>query len=112
MHKTIYKILTYLALALLLSPVVAQDAMLPFGETVGQWVHFDRAALWVLLAVALAVLVAGRGRRMPEFPAVLSLALMTWGGVEAVIGLRQLLPVQRNKIFTITQFRTAFLHFF
>ena len=90
MHKTIYKILTYLALALLLSPVVAQDAMLPSGETVGQWAHFDRAALWALLAVALAVLVAGRGRRMPEFPAVLSLALMTWGGVEAIIGLRQL----------------------
>ena len=90
MHKTIYKILTYLALALLLSPVVAQDAMLPSGETVGQWAHFDRAALWALLAVALAVLAAGRGRRMPEFPAVLSLALMTWGGVEAIIGLRQL----------------------
>ena len=88
--QTITKILTYLALALLLSPVVAQDAMLPSGETVGRWVHFDRAALWALLAVALAVLVAGRGRRMPEFPAVLSLALMTWGGVEAVIGLRQL----------------------
>ena len=85
----IKRVWAYLFLVLLLSLVTAQDAMLPSGETVGQWAHFDRMALWALCLVLL-VLLAGRKGQMPDFPAVLSFALMTWGGVEAVIGLRQL----------------------
>ena len=76
----IKRVWAYLFLVLLLSLVTAQDAMLPSGETVGQWAHFDRMALWALCLVLL-VLLAGRKGQMPDFPAVLSFALMTWGGV-------------------------------
>ena len=78
----------YMALALLLSPVVAQDAMLPSGETVGQWVCFDRMACFALLCM-LCPLLGGR-QKAAGFSGALSVALMLWGGVEAVIGLRQL----------------------
>lgn len=89
MKLKIKEILACLCLVLLLSPVVAQDTMLPSGETVGQWVHFDRSALGALVCVAVALLLPGR-RGTGDFGQALSWALVLWGGVEALMGMRQL----------------------
>lgn len=78
-----------MAVLLMLSAVCAVHPLLPAGETIGQWVCFDRALAVGALLVLLSLPLAG-SRGCLLFPDALSVALMFWGGVEAVWGLRQL----------------------
>lgn len=89
MRKWIYIALCGLAAALLLSLVCACDPALPPGETVGQWLWYDRAALVAAACIGVGVLWAGKGGGL-SLAAAVSWALMGWASVQAVWGMCQL----------------------
>ena len=78
-----------LAATLLLSLVCACDPTLPPGETVGQWLWYDRAALVAAACIGVGVLWAGKGGGL-SLAAAVSWALMGWASVQAVWGMCQL----------------------
>ena len=89
MRKWIYIALCGLAATLLLSLVCACDPALPPGETVGQWLWYDRAALVAAACIGVGVLWAGKGGGL-SLAAAVSWALMGWASVQAVWGMCQL----------------------
>ena len=78
-----------LVAGLLLSLVCACDPALPPGETVGQWLWYDRAALVAAACIGVGVLWAGKGGGL-SLAAAVSWALMGWASVQAVWGMCQL----------------------
>lgn len=78
-----------LAAGLLLSLVCADDPALPSGETVGQWLWFDRAALCAAACIGLGCCF-WRWAKGPALAAAVSWALVGWAAVQAVVGLGQL----------------------
>ena len=83
MRKWIYIALCGLAAALLLSLVCACDPALPPGETVGQWLWYDRAALVAAACIGVGVLWAGKGGGL-SLAAAVSWALMGWASVSLI----------------------------
>lgn len=75
------------AAMVLLSLVLAVHPGLPTGETIGQWVWFDKAALIAGVCFLLACLLK---RDSLELVSAVTWALIILGGIEAVWGLRQL----------------------
>lgn len=70
--------------------LVSSTDFLP-GETISQWVWFDRTAPIAACCVLAAILIASASRqRMPDPAVLLSAALLLWGGVEAAWGLGQI----------------------
>ncbi len=97
MCRNLIKILLFAAVCALLSLVCAVNPELPAGETFGQWVWFGKAVPMAAGCVVLASLIAPKKNRswkslfiFPDFPRMVGWALMFWGAVEAVWGLRQL----------------------
>lgn len=76
------------AVTLPLGMVCVTSADLPSGETVSQWVWFDRAALAASVLILLAVAWGWKGRLSAPTEVVRD-GLLILGGVEAVWGLRQ-----------------------
>ena len=85
-------IITYslllLAVILPMGMVLITSADLPPGETVSQWVWFDRTAPVAAVCIGLIVVLCRR-KPLPALAEVLQGALLILGGVEAVWGLRQ-----------------------
>ena len=76
------------AVTLPLSMVCVTSADLPPGETVSQWVWFDRTALAASACILLAI-AWGRKDRLPVPADVVQGGLLVLGGVEAIWGPRQ-----------------------
>lgn len=89
MRQSISWMLLLLAALLWLSLVCADDSRLPSGETVEQWLWFDRMALWAVACIVIGLWL-GRKRACPDLSGCVSWALIAWAGVQAVWGLRQL----------------------
>lgn len=77
-------------MVLLLSLVSVTNPELAAGETIGQWVWFDKAAIVAAVCILIGLLLLPPGGDPIELGFCLSMALMIWGGVEAVWGLCQL----------------------
>lgn len=78
------------AMVLLLSLVSVTNPELGAGETIGQWVWFNKTAIVAAVCILVTLLwLLPKGESI-EFGYCLSIALMIWGGVEAVWGLCQL----------------------
>ncbi|GAB6867714.1 O-antigen ligase family protein [Bacteroides rodentium] len=103
MKKLIGICLQVVAVAALFSLAGLPGDGLAAGETVGQWVWFDKMA--VLAAVCLwgALLLCSKGDVLPVSKAV-AWSLMLWGAVEAFIGLRQLYGFEssRHSLYALT----------
>lgn len=83
-------VLLIIAMLLLLSLVSVTNAELSAGEIIGQWIWFDKMTL-VAAAIILFIPFVLKQKKHLSYPAYcLSIALMIWGGVEAVWGLCQL----------------------
>lgn len=78
------------AMIILLSLVSATNPELPAGETVGQWLWFDNMVKYVASSILFALFLSLTGGKLMDFGHCISIALMVWGGVEAVWGLSQL----------------------
>ena len=89
MKQSISWTLLLLAALLWLSLVCADDSRLPSGETVEQWLWFDRMALWAVACTVIGLWL-GRKGACPDLSGCVSWALIAWAGVQAVWGLRQL----------------------
>ncbi len=76
------------AVTLPLGMVLITSADLPPGETVSQWVWFDRTAPIAAVCIGL-VMVSWRRKPLPALAEVLQGSLLILGGMEAVWGLRQ-----------------------
>lgn len=83
-------ILKVVALLLLLSLVGVTNRELSAGETIGQWVWFDKMAMVAAGIFLLTPFILRQKKYLPGLAYCLSIALMIWGGVEAVWGLWQL----------------------
>lgn len=83
-------VLLIVAMLLLLSIVGITNPELSAGETVGQWVWFDKMAIVAAGLILFVILVLRQKILLPELAYCFSLALMIWGGIEAIWGLRQL----------------------
>ncbi|WP_414630816.1 O-antigen ligase family protein [Bacteroides sp. UBA939] len=90
------RIMTYMAVTLqfaavcmLLSLVCVDNLEFLSGETIGQWIWFDKAAIWASSCILLSFLFI-RERRPLSFSFAVSWGLILFGGIEAVYGLRQL----------------------
>lgn len=81
--------LRMLAVLAPLSLVCLACGNLPAGEMIGQWVWFDRLAVLSAVCVLCSFLFC-TGRCPLQVSSAVAWALMTWGTVEAFIGLRQL----------------------
>lgn len=77
-----------MAVGALLSLVAYTSPWLPSGETVGQWLWFDYAALLALPVIVLGLWL-GRWKPVVCFADALEWSLIVWGGVEAVWGMMQ-----------------------
>lgn len=86
--KHIGSLLLLIAVTLPLGMVLITSSDLPPGETVSQWVWFDRTAPVAAVCMGLAVVLCRR-KRLPALADVLQGALLILGGMEAVWGLRQ-----------------------
>lgn len=82
--------LLLVAMLLLLSLVGVTNVELAAGETIGQWVWFDKMAMAAGGLVLFVLLVLGQRKYWFSSGYLLLVALMLWGGVEAVWGLCQL----------------------
>lgn len=89
MKKWIYIGLCVLSAGLLLSTVCAVDPSLPSGETVGQWLWYDRAALVAAACIGVGAW-WGRKEGCLSLSVAVSWALMGWASVQAVWGMCQL----------------------
>lgn len=78
------------AMLLLFSLAGVTNPELSAGETIGQWVWFDKMAIAAVGLVLFVILVLRQKILLPEPAYCLSMALMIWGGIEAVWGLWQL----------------------
>ena len=81
-------LLLLLAVTLPMGMVLITSADLPPGETVSQWVWFDRTVPVAAVCIGLAVVLCRR-KPFPALAEALQGALLILGGVEAVWGLRQ-----------------------
>lgn len=82
-------ILQWIAAVAPLSLVAVSHSTLPAGETVGQWVWFDKMAIASSVCILLSLLPFSKKPAVP-FCGAVSWALIAFGGIEAVWGLRQL----------------------
>lgn len=78
------------AMVLLLSLAGVTNPELGAGETIGQWVWFNKAAIVAAVCILITLLLLLPKGESIEFGYCLSIALMIWGGAEAVWGLCQL----------------------
>lgn len=83
-------VLLIVAMLLLLSLVGITNPELSVDETVGQWVWFDKTTIVAAGLILFVILVLRQKILLPEPAYCFSLALMIWGGIEAIWGLRQL----------------------
>lgn len=103
MRNILSRILKSVACLALLSLVCATSSLLPNGETIGQWVWFDKAALVAAFCIGLSLLLDPRGEAA-DLGKMLSWALVLWGGVEAAWGLCQLygFAASRHSLYPLT----------
>lgn len=90
LQRCVSDLLLISAMLLLLSLVSVTNSELAAGETIGQWVWFDKTAIVAVVCILLGLLASLPKGYTAEFGYCLSIALMIWGGVEAIWGLRQL----------------------
>lgn len=81
------KILLFVSVGTLLSLVLAVHPELPAGETIGQWVWFDKASMMGGICILLSLLLK---KKSLELASAVTWALIILGGIEAIWGLRQL----------------------
>ena len=103
MMKQVRILILFLSVTVPLGMVLVTSADLPAGETVSQWVWFDRT-MPLAAACILATVWLGRKWEMPSLASVLSGSLLVLGGVEAVWGLRQLygFTASGHSLYTLT----------
>lgn len=82
-------VLLIAAMSLLLSLVTVTNIQLSAGETIGQWIWFDKTSVWAFVCILLSFLFLKKGSYLTVDIAV-SWALIILCAVEAVWGLRQL----------------------
>ena len=92
-----------MAVLCVLSLVGSSNPALPAGETIGQWCHFDRMALWAAGCVGLAMLCSRRGSSL-RFDKAVGWSLVLLGGAEAIRGLCQLYgyAASRHSLYALT----------
>ena len=83
-------VLLIITMLLLLSLVSVTNAELSAGETIGQWIWFDKMTLAAAGIILFIPFVLRQRKYLSHLAYCLSIALMIWGGVEAVWGLCQL----------------------
>lgn len=81
--------LQWIAVMVPLSLVCVTNSALPSGETVGQWVWFDKMAIASSLCILLSLLLSPK-KFVLSFSTIVSWSLIVLGCVGAVWGLRQL----------------------
>lgn len=93
--------LMYMACIVLLSLVGADSQLLLPGETIGQWVWWDKAALIAAACMALGILCGGASVSLASG---ISWALLLWGSMEAAWGVLQLygFTASRHALFRLT----------
>lgn len=82
-------VLQWMAVIAPLSLVCITHSALPVGETVGQWVWFDKMAIVSAVCILLSILLTPEKIDL-SFSTIVSWSLVVLGCVEAVWGLRQL----------------------
>ncbi|ADV43358.1 O-antigen ligase family protein [Bacteroides helcogenes] len=87
----------------MLSLVCVTDSALLPGEAVGRWVWFDKAALAAVVCISASLLLPTRGKLL-SFSSAVSFSLMILGGVEAILGIRQLygFAASNHSLFALT----------
>lgn len=97
MRRNLIRLLLFTAMCTLLSLVCVTNSELPAGETFGQWAWLSKALPIAAICILIASLLELKDKRsweqvfvFPDFARMLGWALMFWGIVEAVWGLRQL----------------------
>lgn len=90
-----------IACVALFSVVYVTSERLPMDDVAGQWVYFDKSALFVAGCLLVAGILMKKKCGVSE---AVSWSLMLWGAVEAFIGLRQLYGFEssRHSLYALT----------
>lgn len=89
MRKFISIALLLAAVSSILSLVGISAAGLLPGETIGQWVWFDKMSMLTVVFI-LSALICSRGEKLIDLASIVSWSLIAFGAIEAVWGLCQL----------------------